>query len=251
MPFELWNIGIDTPDDPSDDYRMFPIIFDVHGDRQWNFDGTDHTVSSAEDDPQTDWLYWYNPTTFSANEPPGEEGYLAIKDSIENGTFTGGSIQEVLARMVLVNWNGGDVNASNFPGNINQQLPEEGTIFRITTAKPNKDGDVLLIQSPSPVGIAGENIPQAFYLDQNYPNPFNPETQIQFGLAQAVTVKLEIYNLLGQKVKALADQKLSAGEYTMRWNGTNDAGIRAASGIYFYRLTAGDYVESRKMILIR
>ncbi len=250
-PFELWNIGIATPGDPSDDYRMFPIMIDGNGDGQWNFDGTDHTVSDLTDDPQTDWIYWYNPTTISANEPPGEEGYLAIEDSIENGTYTGSVGVEVLARMVLVNWNGGDVNAPNFPNNINQQMPEEGTIFRITTAKPNKDGDILLVQSPLPVGIAGENIPQAFYLDQNYPNPFNPETQIRFGLAQSVITKLNIYNVLGQKVKTLVNKKLSAGQYTFRWDAKNEAGVRAASGIYFYRLTAGNFVESKKMVLLR
>jgi hypothetical protein len=253
VPFELWNIGIATPDDPSDDYRMIPWVLDevVENDVYdfgTNSDGTglDHGVSGGSNDPYTDWFYWRNPE----NTSPGTAGYDQFVVDALAGTYNYNS-PEVMARMVLVNWNGGDVNDPTFPANVNQLLPEEGTIFRILTSKSNSPGDSLFVISPPPVGIAEKNIPAAFYLHQNYPNPFNPETHIQFNLAHRVKVKLEIYNVLGQRVRTLVDSDMAPGKHEMLWDGRNDAGNRVSSGMYFYRLQAGDYVKSRKMILIK
>ena len=251
IPFEIWNIGIGTPDDPGDDYRMFPIVLDNNGDGQWNFDGTDHSASNANNDPQTDWLYFYNPTGHSADEQPGTIAYDLIADSIAAGAWTGFLGTGVLERLVLFNRDGGIVSAPTFPANINQLLPEEGTIFRIITVKPNKPGDILSVRSPAPLGIAETRIPETFFLDQNYPNPFNPETQIQFGIPNQQQVQLEIYNILGQLVHTIIDKNLSGGQYSVIWNGKNDAGQQVASGLYFYRFTAGNFTKTRKMILIR
>jgi hypothetical protein len=248
----LWNIGIATPDDPSDDYRMIPWVLD-EGDENDVYDfgtiggtGLDHGVSGGENDPYLDWVYWRNPE----NTSPGTTGYDQFVVNALAGTYNFNS-PEVMARMVLVNWNGGDVNDPTFPANVNQLLPEEGTIFRILTLKPNSPGDSLLVISPPPVGIAEKNIPATFYLHQNYPNPFNPETHIQFGLARKVKVQLVIYNVLGQQVKKLITHHMSPGKHEVIWDGRSDFGVRVSSGIYFYRLKAGDYVKTRKMILLK
>ena len=91
-----------------------------------------------------------------------------------------------------------------------------------------------------------EGLPKSFELSQNYPNPFNPVTQIRYALPVGCKVKLEIYNILGQKVVTLVDGKQKAGYKTVRW----DAGS-LSSGIYFYRFKAGEFTKARKMILLR
>ena len=93
--------------------------------------------------------------------------------------------------------------------------------------------------------------PHLFSLEQNHPNPFNPETQIRYTLPQGIKVRLLIYNILGQKVRTLVDEYQTAGYRTGKWDGKNDIGDEIASGIYFYRLQAGEYDEVRKMILMR
>jgi hypothetical protein len=89
-------------------------------------------------------------------------------------------------------------------------------------------------------------LPQIFALHQNYPNPFNPRTVISWQLAVGNRVDLSIYNMLGQKVATLARGKQQAGFHTVEWNASG-----FASGVYLYRLQTGDYVETKKMVLIR
>ncbi len=86
---------------------------------------------------------------------------------------------------------------------------------------------------------------------QNYPNPFNPETQIEFVLPKQARVKLEVYNLLGQKVVTLIDREMPAGPNTIVWDGKNETGENVSSGIYFYRLEAGDLKKTKKMVIVR
>mgnify|MGYP006277954987 CR=1 FL=1 len=96
-----------------------------------------------------------------------------------------------------------------------------------------------------------EILPDQYSLSQNYPNPFNPETYVDFALPRASHVTLIIYNMLGQQVRTLVDEQLSAGPKTVTWNGTDDSGAPVSSGIYFYRLQAADFQETRKMVLMK
>jgi len=103
-----------------------------------------------------------------------------------------------------------------------------------------------------PTGIDdGLNKPLTFELAQNFPNPFNPETTIKFQLPFAQKTTLQIFNVLGQKVATLVDDELSAGSYSLRWQGINDTGSRVSSGVYFYRVESGNFVKTRKMLLVR
>ncbi|MFQ5604071.1 MAG: PQQ-binding-like beta-propeller repeat protein [bacterium] len=95
------------------------------------------------------------------------------------------------------------------------------------------------------------NLPKQFSLHQNYPNPFNPITTIQYTLPEISQVEIRIFNALGQTVTRLVTQSQEPGVYKVDWNGTNDHGVLVGSGIYFYRIQAGDFVKVRKMILIR
>ncbi len=94
-------------------------------------------------------------------------------------------------------------------------------------------------------------LPEAFHLAQNYPNPFNPSTTIKFALPTASNVTLKIYNINGQLVNTLVSENLSAGYHNVSWNGKNMNGQHAASGLYFYQITAGEFQQVRKMMLIK
>jgi hypothetical protein len=99
--------------------------------------------------------------------------------------------------------------------------------------------------------LTDASLPREFALFRNYPNPFNPSTVIRFDLPRAVNAKLVIYDILGQRIRTLVNEKLEAGQKQATWDGTNDAGERVSSGIYIYRLKAGNYVKSLKLILLR
>jgi len=94
-------------------------------------------------------------------------------------------------------------------------------------------------------------LPEEYQLSQNYPNPFNPTTTINFALPEASKVRLEVYNILVQRVITLVDGDLEAGYHSIRWNGIAANGREVATGVYFYRIRAGDYVESKKMLLLK
>ncbi|MGB2988386.1 MAG: T9SS type A sorting domain-containing protein, partial [Candidatus Zixiibacteriota bacterium] len=95
--------------------------------------------------------------------------------------------------------------------------------------------------------------PARYQLHQNYPNPFNPETNIEYSVAREgpVQVGLKVYNVAGQLVKILVDEVKSSGEYEVTWNGKNENNEEVASGIYFYKLKVSDYIETKKMVLLR
>jgi subtilisin family serine protease len=94
-------------------------------------------------------------------------------------------------------------------------------------------------------------LPTGYVLKQNYPNPFNPTTSIAFELPAAADVSLQVFNLLGQTVRTLHSGRLPAGQHRVEWDARDDAGESVASGVYFYRLTAGSQSQSRKMVLLR
>ncbi|MCB1048906.1 MAG: multicopper oxidase domain-containing protein, partial [Calditrichaeota bacterium] len=91
----------------------------------------------------------------------------------------------------------------------------------------------------------------SYELEQNYPNPFNPSTTIAFNLPQTEDVELVIYNSLGQKVRTLANQRYDAGRHQLVWDGRDGRGNRVSSGMYIYRIRAGQHIESRRMNLVR
>jgi hypothetical protein len=93
--------------------------------------------------------------------------------------------------------------------------------------------------------------PTEFGLRQNYPNPFNPVTTIQYALPKASEVKIEIYNILGQRVRILVDEHQDPGYKMIHWDGKDDRGDEVSSGIYLYRIQAGDFVKCKKMTLLK
>ncbi len=90
-----------------------------------------------------------------------------------------------------------------------------------------------------------------YALSQNFPNPFNPSTHFQLALPRASQVQVQVFNVLGQKVKELANGRLSAGNHDLTWDGRDAHGTPVSSGVYFYRMTAGEFTETRKMMLLK
>lgn len=88
-----------------------------------------------------------------------------------------------------------------------------------------------------------EAVPEQFALEQNYPNPFNPTTSIRFALPEEAHVKLFVYDMLGREVAMLVEGQIEAGVHEVVWNGRNAVGSMVASGVYLYRLEAGDFVR--------
>ena len=94
-------------------------------------------------------------------------------------------------------------------------------------------------------------VPSQFALVQNFPNQFNPETTIAYDLSERAPVRLEIYDILGQRVRVLMDEVQVAGRYQVRWDGRNAQGQGVGSGVYFYRLQAGGFNQVRRMLLLK
>ncbi|MBL7127901.1 MAG: T9SS type A sorting domain-containing protein [Ignavibacteria bacterium] len=110
------------------------------------------------------------------------------------------------------------------------------------------NGVVIRINNASTIGIKTINneIPLSVKLFQNYPNPFNPNTSIKFDIPKSSYVKLIVYDILGKEIATLVNEKLGAGSYETNWDGSN-----YPSGVYFYRLQAGDFVDVKKMVILK
>ncbi len=94
-------------------------------------------------------------------------------------------------------------------------------------------------------------VPKYYKLSNNFPNPFNPTTSIGFDLPRRSRVTIEIFNLLGQRIARLTDEEYPAGSHRVTWNGTSSDGQSVPTGIYLYRLEAGDFIETKKMVLLK
>jgi hypothetical protein len=101
-------------------------------------------------------------------------------------------------------------------------------------------------RNPEGIDRIDDGYPTQFQLKQNYPNPFNPSTQIKFQISNSNFVTLEIYDLLGHRVATLVNEKLNAGIHTLEWTATGNS-----SGVYLYRLQAGNYSQTKKLILLK
>ena len=127
-----------------------------------------------------------------------------------------------------------------------------GDVFTIEYANPLQAGLDVYRFNAIPTAVGFENVlPEKLALSQNYPNPFNPVTTIKYLLPFMSDVKLVIYNILGQEVFRLEQIAQQAGEHLVRWNGRNMKGSELSSGIYFYRLQAGDFIQTKKMVLLK
>lgn len=136
---------------------------------------------------------------------------------------------------------------------------EDGDEFTLTLEGALNDEteiageDCIVIKVPggkSGKADANAPVPASFALEQNYPNPFNPTTSIAFSLPAETFVDLAVYNTMGQRVSTLVSATLPAGRHTVQWSATDDLGRQLSSGLYIYRIAAGEFVQTQKMLLL-
>jgi hypothetical protein len=140
---------------------------------------------------------------------------------------------EQYIRLHVTQWN-------NQHGRLN-----EFEVCGSSTAAPSLSKD-----SPQETALTA-NMPEQFQLHQNYPNPFNPSTQIAFSVKEVGEVQLSVYNINGQVVRTLVSGQMNPGHHTITWNGRDNAGNVVPSGLYFYKLRANGYEQTRKMTMTK
>ncbi len=205
---------------------------------------------SATDDAT--WFHRFFDTESWTNQGGDFSGTASATAAVGGtGSYTWGSTTEMVAD--VQDWL--DNPANNFGWII---LGDEETSQSVKgfSTKEGSTPPMLTVTFTPPTSVEDRDnaIPSQFSLKQNYPNPFNPSTVINYSIPQSLNspqVKLEIFNLLGQKVITLVDAKQVAGEHSIQWDGTNEAGNLVTSGVYLYRLKAESFVEMRKMMFIR
>ena len=139
--------------------------------------------------------------------------------------------------------------------NETTQVQADGRVY--VSAPPRsykvwvKRSDYLALPKDAGTQQLGNQIPTEFKLDQNYPNPFNPSTVISFQLSAVGNVQVKVFDMLGREVTTLVNEEKPAGRYQINWNGTDNFGGKVTSGVYFYTLKAGNFVETKKMMLIK
>ena len=101
------------------------------------------------------------------------------------------------------------------------------------------------------MGVSLSSVPQQFVLYPNYPNPFNPVTTIRYDLPDDSHVTLTIHDMMGKQIRTLVDEPQIAGNGTIQWNATNDAGYPVSAGLYLYTIQAGEFRQTKKMVLIK
>ncbi len=153
-------------------------------------------------------------------------------------------------------WDDGTIGVADANGNVyisgrfQSQIIHLGniTITNVDTLSPNPHSDIFLAKHSPFTGVKeDENTPFDFSLVQNYPNPFNPQTAIDFSLLALSNVTLKVYDILGREVATLINnEKKDAGKYSVQFDATN-----LPSGIYIYKLTAGSFIEMKKMVLMK
>lgn len=136
------------------------------------------------------------------------------------------------------------------PQKVYSVCSDTSECYTIDRSRPEWLGEPTPVDRP-PEESPESRLPTEFSLEQSYPNPFNPTVSIKYALPQNAEVHLVIYNIFGRKVGTLVDEAKEPGYYTVMWDGRDDAGLKVASGIYFYRITAGPFAETKRMILLR
>ena len=151
---------------------------------------------------------------------------FASQDADGDGFSNGVELQDPNGEWKFGSADPGEMTAVSHPGDIDD-IPDVTNVNFISNSK------------------------DVFTLENNYPNPFNPTTNITFNIAENSYVALVVYNLLGEKVATLVDQYFIKGRYSTSWNAKDDFGNKVNSGFYIYRLVANNFVDSKRMVLLK
>jgi hypothetical protein len=254
VPFELWCIGDVAV--PGDDFQCLPWISDDDSSGTFNLQDVDHTVSGGANDPFTDPIYWLEPLS---RDQTGYDALLAAHNADPAGAnsevlwayktaYDPWNCVAGMMRMVLVNWNGGDVGG----GVYDADMPEDGTIFRIITAKPNLVTDVFTFTAPEITELASDSEQDVENVNV-FPNPYyafnssEPDRFTHFVTFNHLPANatIRIFNLSGVQVRKIE----RSGETSQfeRWDLTNERNIPVASGMYIAHIDMPD--QSKEKVL--
>jgi hypothetical protein len=241
VPFSIWFLGPNL-DDPSDDVRMMPWLFDDNGNDYFDFK-LDHTASGGDNDPYSDWIYFLMPND---HPQPGEQDYLDLVTAMSPDpvNWPGDVEVEHVARMVLMNW-----NLNQGSGGVNE-WPEIGTTFRIRMTIPNAAGQDVFVVNPLQAKIDNELAKTQINDINVFPNPYygvNSEEINKYNrfvtfshLPAKATIR--IFNLAGVLVRTI--NKNDDGQF-QRWDLANDNGLPVASGLYIAYIELPDLSETK------
>jgi hypothetical protein len=130
----------------------------------------------------------------------------------------------------------------------------DGVIANVLTGIGRRNFVLIIGTETFMDGIQKTVLPEAYHLSNNFPNPFNPVTTIEYSIpggSKTVPVKLEVYDLLGRRIRVLVDKEQNDGFYSVAWDGRNDLGETVASGVYIYVIRAGDFFDSKRMVIVK
>ena len=183
----------------------------------------------------------------------GVPSLIVLQDNVVS-TFR--EIDEGLIKVILFDVNGGFILSNenhdllrmsyDFLGSVLDQSSVD--ISNVVVSGPK--GNIASVSS-NVVSADVKLIPGVFALHQNYPNPFNPTTEIQFDIPSATQINVSIFNLMGQKVKTLANKQAAPGYHVVQWDGTNEKGVSVSTGMYFYTLNTGNHSAMKKMLFLK
>ena len=199
----------------------------------------------------------YQGVIFSIFFPEQIQADLLEPGAYLNNSFTGDQVSDFDLDGTIYETTPGDYGRGVYRlGNGNLLITNGDGVFEVEPGtgviiQQHNTGSCRFIELYDPEGQVGigdntHNVPQSFSVLQNYPNPFNASTAIQYNLTEASHVVIDVYDLLGSKIETLYDGSRPAGSYKAIWNAE-----KVSSGVYFYKIQAGNYSETKKMVLLK
>ncbi len=176
------------------------------------------------------------------------DGILGVTDLIVSPPFAVSVNSPVTPPFNIASGDSAMVEISCF---LTTQGVATGTIQIISNSPTNPDTVGVMAEVPVSIDESKNSIPTRFELSQNYPNPFNPSTKIEFGIPEKSFTKVVVFNSLGQEVRTLVSEVLAPAFYVFDWNGKDNSNKTVASGVYFVKLEAGKFSQTRKMTFLK
>ena len=165
-----------------------------------------------------------------------------------SGSFDEGELSSSIASTI-------EIPMATTEGNWNIRIILEDDLGAITNLGPNDLANLnfqnYIYVSNTILGSNYENMPNQYLLHQNYPNPFNPITTLRYNVPEKILVSISIFDISGNLIKMLVNEVKSAGFYSARWDAINDKGQPISAGVYFYKIQAGNFIDTKKMILLK
>lgn len=254
----LWSKGYKGPVDSSN--VAYSVTSDnsgniyVTGSSAGSLTGNDCATIKYNSAGDLQWVQRYNGTGNS-----NDLGRDIITDAAGNIYVTGYGVENgfgIAYNLLKYNSAGVQQWVKTYNGAFDQNdfsysvaLDNSNNIIITGTSATNTSTGVyatVKYSQPNVITNVSSEIPSRFLLSQNYPNPFNPVTNIEFSIPKNLTIKLGVYDMLGREIESLVNQNLNAGTYKANWDAT-----KYSSGIYYYKISAGEFTQTKKMVLLK